>query len=258
MEKNQVFEKLNENLYHLENVENEISMVELAIYQKSIEELKNLKLNEIRELFEQQARFYNQKSEKYKYEIDKNIHKYKNQIEKLINVYDNLYVNVFKIMQSAINNQKIAIANIVTLTERLQNEEDQDEEIEKIRSNIIACAEKKLNYAIIIDECKARIKWCIKNAENDINEIFVNNIYKLQICDKNIVNKIRRRFLNIILGKSSYKKFIENYEIKHLRDIKLKNNAKIFDISSTIKGFIKQMKETKKQISIKYKETIYA
>jgi len=53
MEENQIFEKLNENLYNLDNVENEISMIELAIYQKSIEELKNKKINEIREFFEQ-------------------------------------------------------------------------------------------------------------------------------------------------------------------------------------------------------------
>ena len=69
----QIFEKLNENMQNLENVENEISMVELAIYQKSIEELKDKKINEIRELFEQRARFYNQKIEKYNYEINNNI-----------------------------------------------------------------------------------------------------------------------------------------------------------------------------------------
>ena len=41
MDKNQMFEKLNENLYDWENIENEICMIELAIYQKKIEELKN-------------------------------------------------------------------------------------------------------------------------------------------------------------------------------------------------------------------------
>ena len=49
--KNQIFEKLNESLHDLEKVENEISMVELAVYHKSIEELENLKLNELRENF---------------------------------------------------------------------------------------------------------------------------------------------------------------------------------------------------------------
>lgn len=120
MEENKIFEKLSENLYNLENVDNEICMVELAIYQKNTEKLKDIKLNEVRELFEQKAKFYNQKSEKYKYEIDRNIEKYRDQIEKLINTYDNLYINIFKIMGNAINNQKIAVANIVTLTEKWQ------------------------------------------------------------------------------------------------------------------------------------------
>lgn len=93
MDEIQIFEKLNENMQNLENVENEISMLQLAIYQKSIEKLKDCKMNEIREFFEQQSRFYNQKSEKYEYEIEKNINKYKEQLEKLINAYDNVYVN---------------------------------------------------------------------------------------------------------------------------------------------------------------------
>lgn len=258
MEESQIFEKLNENLYNLENVENEISMIELAIYQKSIEELKETKLNETRELFKQKAKFYNQKIEKYNYEINNNIEKYKIQIDKLINTYDNLYVNVFKIMESAINNQKIAIANIVTLTERIQKEDLKDEEVEKISNIIIACAEKKLNYAVIIEECRERIKWCIEDALDNIDEIFKNNIYQLQVYDENIINKIKRNFFNIIFGKSSYKKFVDNYDIEYLKDIKQKNNAEILDITSTTNGIIKQMEETEKQISLKYKEKMSA
>lgn len=115
-----------------------------------------------------------------------------------------------------------------------------------------------MNYAVIIEECKARIKWCIEDALNNIDEIFKNNIYQLQIYDENIINKIKRNFFNIIFGKSSYKKFVDNYEIEYLKDIKQKNNAKILDITSTIKGIIKQMEETKKQISLKYKEKMCA
>lgn len=258
MEENQVLEKLNENLYNLDKLENEISMIGLAIYQKSLEELKNTKINEVREFFKQKARVYNQKIENYSNEINNNIEKYEIEIDRIINIYNNLYVNVFKIMESAINNQKIAIANIVTLTERIKKEDLEDVEVEKIRNTIIACAEKKLNYAVIIDECKARIKWCIEDALNNIDEIFKNNIYQLQIYDENIVNKIKRKFFNTILGKRSYKKFINNYEFEYLKDIKQKNNTKILDITSTINGIKKQMEETKKQISLKYKEKICA
>ncbi len=258
MDEIEIFEKLNENMQNLENVENEISMLQLAIYQKNIEKLKECKMNEIREFFEQQSKFYNQKSEKYEYEIEKNINKYKEQLEKLINVYDNLYVNIFKIMQNAMNNQKIAIANIVTLTERLQKEKNTDEEIQKMQNTILACAQKKLNYAVIIDECKARIKWCIENVQADINEVFINNIYQLQIYEDNIFTKIKRIIFNKISGKSKFKRFLENYENEYIKDIKSKNSSKVLDVISTLKGIMKQMEEVKEQISIKYKQIIYS
>ncbi len=258
MDKILIFEKLNENMQNLENVEKEISMLQLAIYEKNTEKLKECKMNEIREFFEQQSKFYNQKSEKYEYEIEKNINKYKEQLEKLINVYDNLYVNIFKIMQNAMNNQKIAIANIVTLTEKLKTEKITDEEIQKIKNTIIACAQKKLNYAVIIDECKARIKWCIENVQADINELFVNNICQLQIYEDNIFTKIKRMIFNKISGKSKFKRFLENYENEYIKDIKSKNSLKVLDVSSTLKGIIKQMEKVKEQISIKYKQMIYS
>lgn len=258
MDKIQIFERLNENMQNLENIENEISMLQLAIYQKKIEKLKECKMNEIKEFFEQQSRFYNQKSEKYEAEIEKNINKYNEQLEKLINAYDNLYVNIFKIMQNAMNNQKIAIANIVTLKERLQDEKNNDEEKQKIKNTIIACAQKKLNYAVIIDECKARIKWCIEKVQSDINEVFKNNIYQLEIYEDNIFTKIKRIIFNKITGKSKFKIFLQNYENEYIKDIKSKNSSKVLDVISTLKGIMKQMEEVKEQISIRYNQMIYS
>ena len=215
-------------------------------------------MNEIKEFFEQQSRFYNQKSEKYEAEIEKNINKYNEQLEKLINAYDNLYVNIFKIMQNAMNNQKIAIANIVTLKERLQDEKNNDEEKQKIKNTIIACAQKKLNYAVIIDECKARIKWCIEKVQSDINEVFKNNIYQLEIYEDNIFTKIKRIIFNKITGKSKFRRFLQNYENEYIKDIKSKNSSKVLDVISTLKGIMKQMEEVKEQISIRYNQMIYS
>lgn len=257
MDEIQIFEKLNENMQNLENVENEISMLQLAIYQKNTEKLKECKLNEIRGFFEQQSRFYNQKSEKYEVEIEKNINKYKEQLEKLIHVYDNLYINIFKIMQNAMNNQKIAIANIVTLTEKLKEKTHNDEEIQEIKNMIMACAQKKLDYAVMIDECKARMKWCIENVQTDINEVFINNIYQLQIYEDDIFTKIKRMIFNKISGKSKFKRFLENYENEYIKDIKIKNTSKILDVISILKGIMKQMEKVKEQISVKYQKMIY-
>ena len=191
MEENQIYEKLNENLLNLEKVENEITMIELAIYQKSLDDLKNKKLKELKEFFEQKANYYNQKTEKFNNEINRNIDEYELQIDKIINAYDSLYISVFKIMENALDNQKIAVANIVTLTEQRKNEEPND--MENTKKTIIACAEKKLNYGVIIDECKARREWCAEEAIKNIEEIFKNNIYQLQVYDDSILNKIKMK-----------------------------------------------------------------
>lgn len=252
MDKNQIFQKLNENIKNLDNIEKEIAMVELAIYQKNIERLTEQKLNEMRDFFEQQSKNYSQKITKYQTEIDKNIQRYKEQIDKLINTYDNLYISIFKIMQDAINNQKVAMANIVTLEEKLNNKENSKEESNKIYNNMIACAQKKLDYSVIIDECKERIKWCIENVQKDIKEIFSNDVNQLQIYKENIIIKIRRMFFNKISGKSKYKKLLKNYEREYIKNVKNKNNKKIIEVLYTLKGILKQMETVKKQIAINY------
>ncbi len=256
MEENHIYEKLNENLLNLENVENEISMIELAIYQKSLDDLKNRKIKELKELFEQKANFYNQKTEKFNTKINKNIEEYELQIDRIINAYDSLYIRVFKIMENALDNQRIAVANIVTLTEQRKSEEPNN--MENTRKTIIACAEKKLNYGVIIDECKARREWCIEEAIKNIEEIFKNNIYQLQVYDDSILNKIKRNLINLFRGKSNYKRFLDSYESNCLNEIKKNNNGKILEIAATINGVEKQMEITKNQISIKYSERISA
>ena len=80
MDEIQRLKELNENIQDIGNIENEITMVQLAIYQKNIEKLKDFKMLKIREYFEQQIKFYNQKILKYENEIENNINKYKGQL----------------------------------------------------------------------------------------------------------------------------------------------------------------------------------
>ena len=253
MDEIQRLKELNENIQDIGNIENEITMVQLAIYQKNIEKLKDFKMLKIREYFEQQIKFYNQKIVKYENEIENNINKYKGQLERLINIYDKLYVNIFSIMQESMNNQKIAVANIVTLKEKLNREKFEEEEEKNIKNIIMACAQKKLDYSVIIDECKARIKWCIENVQADINEIFVNKTNQLQLYHDNVFTKLKIKIFSKILGKNKFKSFLENYQNEY-NDIRTKNNIKIVDLISVLEGIIKQMDEVKKQISINYEQ----
>ena len=98
--------------------------------------------------------------------------------------------------------------------------------------------------------------WCIENVQSDINEIFKNNIYQLEVYENNIFAKMKRMISNKISGKSKFKRFLENYENEYIKDIKTKNDLRILDIISTLKGIMKQMEKVKSQISIKYEEMI--
>ena len=117
---------------------------------------------------------------------------------------------------------------------------------------MIACAQKKLDYSVIVDECKERIKWCIENVQKDIKEIFSNDVNQLQIYKENIIIKIRRMFFNKISGKIKYKKLLKNYEREYIKNVKNKNNKKIIEVIYTLKGILKQMETVKKQIAINY------
>ena len=246
MDTNELIKKTNDNLLMLEDVNKEISMIELAIYQKSIEKIKSQKINETRDFLEKQAINYGQKYEKYQNQIISNMEKYVKKLEALVNAYDNLYLNTFKIMENARNNQKVSVANIIISEEKI-NKTENIKEKQNLQNMVIACAQKKLNYSVITDECDARIMWCIENVQKDINEIFKTN---------DIVKKIRKFFFNKISGKKRYADFLSNYENEYMKEISTKCNSKIFEIIATSKGVTLQMENVKKQISTKYNQMV--
>ena len=256
MDKIKIYEDLNKNLYEMSSLDNKINMLKLELYQKYVKEAKEKKINEIVHYFEQTARFYGQNEKIYKIEIEKNAKKYNKLIDELIRTYDKFYLNVFKILENAISNQKIAIGNIVTATQKLKNEDNNALEREKIRKIIIACAEKKLNYEIMVEECNARLEWCMENFQKDINEIFENNNTDIQIYDNSIVNKLKRKLMNSIFGKNNYKKFMKEYACNYLKGVKCKKYNKELDVVAILKGVIYQMEDVKKQISLKYYQRV--
>lgn len=253
MDKIQILKELDENVKNMEKINDELSMLNFAIYQKGAEKLKEEKIQNINNFFNNEAKRYSLNSDKFKDEIQLNVNKYEEQINKLITAYDDMYLNVFKIMQGAINNQKIAIANIVTEIDKKDNNEDIDK-AENINNIIIACVQKKLNYAVIIDECYARLNWCIDELQKDLNEIFINNTVQLQAYNENVVVKLRNIIVNKIFGKGKYKKFLLNYENEYLTHIKEKNKLKIMNIVATSIGVSKQMENVTEQILQNYNQ----
>lgn len=258
MDKSKNLEALNENLMDLSENNNKIAILKANLFKRKTKDLKERKINELTNIFEQQASLYNQNLEDYKNEIYENIKKYSKQIDEIINAYEVLYIGVFKMLQEALDNQKISIANIVTLEEKINNPNISDKEKKNFQSVVIACIQKKVNYSVIINECEARMDWCIENVELDINEIFDNNFKKLQVYKNDIISKIKRKLFNFISGKNKYKNFINNYEDEKLKDINSKSKTKIEDIYIIFAGVTRQIEKVKKEILKKYEEMLYA
>ena len=256
MEENEVFDNIMKNLKELDIVEKDISMVRLAIYQKKIEKIKYAKIDEINNYFENESLYYHQKSNDFEQEIDKNVQKYKEQIDKLINVYDKLYVRAFRKMENSINNQKIAIANIITLSKKMKQEGISNEDKQNYRKTITACAQRKLNYSVIIDECKARLNWCVDNIQKDLDEVFVNKSTQLDLYNENAFTRFKEQLLNRLFGKKRFKRVLEEYETEYIKTIKNKNNSKVLGVIIVIEAVEKQFEDVKVQISSQYNEAV--
>lgn len=256
MEKVQMYEMLNQNIQAMDYVEKQIAMLQLAMYEKRVQEIKERKISEIRNFFELQSKLYNQKVEKYETEIENNVEMYKKQLERLIVAYNNAYVDTFKMMQEAMNDQKFAIANIITLSKKLQSDGITDVEKSNIQNKIKADVQKKLNFSVIIDECKARMSWYIENVQADLNNLFVVSSNQLQAYDENIFTKIRRIVSNKLSGKSKFKNFLENYEKENIRSIEVKNNIKMLDLYVILKGVKKQVAYVRNEIEMQYSQMI--
>ena len=100
MDKEQILIELDENLKSLDNLNKEIFMTLLAIYQKRIEKLKNTNIKEFKHRISQQAEYYSQNISKYNSEIEKYTEEIEKEMDLLVDSYDEIYVNVFQIMQN--------------------------------------------------------------------------------------------------------------------------------------------------------------
>ncbi len=256
MDKEQILIELDENLKSLDDLNKEIFMTLLAIYQKRIEKLKNTNIKEFKHRISQQAEYYSQNISKYNSEIEKYTEEIEKEMDLLVDSYDEIYVNVFQIMQNAINNQKVATANVVTSSDRKSKEELSDEERNNLYNTAIACAQKKLNYAVIENECYYRLKWCIKSIKDDFNNIFVNSSNEIAEYKDNVFTKLRRFIFNKISGKKNFKKFLKNIKDEHINSIIKKNKNRREGLHFILLGIIGQMEITRKNIVEIYEKAV--
>ena len=252
MEKDQLLNELKNNIEEYNALEEKTARIMYAVYDKTVNEIKNNKIKEIQEYFSNQANYYEQNTEDYRNEIDLIIKEYKNQIDSLKEAYDYLYINIYKKMQAASSNQLIAVGNIVTLTEKKEKSNNS----QRINKQIMAVLQKKVNYSVIIEECKARLNWCTENIQKDIDEIFENKFYQLVEYKNGFFDRLKRKISNMINGKKKFSDVIAKYERENLKKIADNNNEKMVNIIAITKGILDQIKNVDEQINSQYENAM--
>ena len=144
--------------------------------------------------------------------------------------------------------------NVIQLVENKQNKKDA--ELKKINNQIIALLQKKVNYSVIVEECNARLNWCIESFEKDIQEVFENKFYQIELYKGSFFEKLRRKILNIFSGKKKLLEILNNYKKENLKQISDNNDIKVINIISITTGILKQLQNVEEQINSQYNEAI--
>lgn len=254
MDKIQFLNDIEKNINNYRTLDEKNAMLMIALYQKTIEEIKSKKISEINNYFSNQLKNYNKNNDENQKLVNDLIKEYSSQIDGLVEAYDYLYNLAFNKMQQAINNQIIAIGNMVIVWEKINLATE--EEKKNLNKQLIALAQKKINYSVIIDECKARLNWCIKNVQKDLNEIFSNNFSQIVVYKNGFWDKLKRKIISWLYGNKEFIDNINSYKNTILKQIEKNNKLKMIEIIATAKGFEKQVKTVERQIKLQYEEMI--
>lgn len=241
----EVLANLKANIEELNNAEREASFVELELFQRSSKMLLKQKIESMQQFLIEQTDFYKQDAKIYSEQINEAVRTYRDSIEKIIKTYEKFYIDTFEIRQSARDNQKTCVANICLIEKKKQNCKN-EKTLEKYLNLQNYYAQKKLNYSVLINECTARILWCITHMEEDVLSVYNGSTMSIVLPKKksNFLNKIRMFFY----GKSYYKQFLDKLIKETLPKISLDTQYKINIISANEKGFLKQVKIMNKKI----------
>lgn len=254
----EVITKLNKNINDLTIAQADSGMLKVTIFQKELDQLKEQKLAYFNKIVEKQLITYDQKDFDFKSEINKVREEYIFQIEKLENVYAKLYLDVYKILENAIENQNLAIANIISLEQRMNENTYSENELKGMKIIQRSNVQKKQNYNVMIKECKARLDWCHREVIKDINRIFEESKEQVELAEvKNgFFKRLFRSISNTIHGRNRFTNFLNRFEDETLVSLKSQVDEKVYDVSATITGVIKQMKRCKQKISEIYEKQV--
>lgn len=237
-----------ESIRKLNEIESARRILTLARFDKKIQEVKNRKLESIRNSLE--AKIYNvskKKKENKEIIINNIVKEYEEIIDNAISAYSTQQFSLQKYLQESEIAQKYAISEVIKAYKDALVSDNYISEEEK--QDIIKKLQKKLNYDVIIEECEARIELCIDNAVNTLEEVFedipneIANIQKESFISRLL--KIIKTFIS--KPESSDEKLFDSTKEK-LKQIRTKIEKNMEIVKYEIVGFDMQMEKVKVQL----------
>ena len=240
------------SIEELNNVERESSYVELELYQRAAKVLYKQKVESMQRFLVEETNYYKRNVKNYTEQINRIVQSYSEAITKILKAYEKFYMDAFKIRQSARDNQKTCVANIAVIEKKKENCTN-ERLIQKYSDMQTYYAQKKLNYTVLINECTARILWCITHMEEDVLSTY-NGTTSLTVVKNEI--SIFHKIKMLIYGKNYYKQFIEKVFDETIPRIMIEAKDKATMVAANEMGFLKQVKEMNKRIQDEKKELV--
>lgn len=250
MEFEQLITSVKENMNNLDKYEKYYFAVALQLFEKSSSELKEKYKSELINKINSMAQYYGQNVEEYNEQFNKIQEKYFIDFDKIKKLYDQLFLNCIKNFMNCFNEQKKCVEKI--LDNYSLYFENKNEDNYKMMH---AYAQNKVNYSVILEECRTRVKSFISEFEKDIHEIYFDEENKIiDTNNENIFSSIIRTLLNKFYGKQKFKSYLDEYEKNFAIKLDDKSYKKSLQIISIIGEMNKKVANLKKQINAKFKE----
>ncbi len=240
----------------LNELENQKSRIYVAIFKKKIDDIKNNKINELKNYFETQTKFYNQYIEDYTDIYNQIEEHYNNELSRFLEKYNEMFVNIYLELQETECNKMIAIANIKNSYNIKCEYKDDENVIEEYDKKIKACIRKKSNYEIIISECENELNNLIKNLDKQIDIFFVNKSNSLIIREENFIEKVLNKIKNIFIGKNNFINYVINPLNIELEVIEGKVSNNYTTLSKDILNFVAKIRQAKKETNKIFEQMI--
>lgn len=233
-------------------------MLLAAIYTRKVQEIKREKIDKFRKYLSDEIVFYKRNLDKYTSQIDEYVEIYEKKLDEVIEQFAILYKYLQNEIAFAQTNQKIAVANFVASKRGLDKAtaDNNNALIEKSNKKVFATAQKKLNYDVVIDECTIKLKECMNDTLEAIDDIFTISSDKLSISPKGLIDKIKYNFMITFKGKKAFENNVILPLEGKLKDIRKTVMETISETKFEIIACTSQLEKIRNDINCSFNETL--